>query len=59
MAATEHGGDLASVITRARMAADLSQVELARRAGIAPSYMSRIEGAAWNFGGPWPSDQVL
>jgi transcriptional regulator with XRE-family HTH domain len=41
------------------MAADLSQVELARRAGIAPSYMSRIEGAAWNFGGPWPSDQVL
>lgn len=41
------------------MAADLSQVELARRAGIAPSYMSRIEGAAWNIGGPWPSDQVL
>ena len=59
MAATEHGADLASVISRARLAADLSQVELARRAGIAPSYMSRIEGAAWNSGGPWPSDQVL
>jgi transcriptional regulator with XRE-family HTH domain len=59
VAATERGADLASAITRARLAADLSQVELARRAGIAPSYMSRIEGAAWNMGGPWPSDQVL
>ena len=34
-------------------------MELARRAGIAPSYLSRIEGAAWRTGGPWPSDQVL
>jgi transcriptional regulator with XRE-family HTH domain len=32
---------------------------LARRAGIAPSYLSRIENAAWRTGGPWPSDQVL
>ncbi|MEA2704170.1 MAG: Helix-turn-helix domain [Actinomycetota bacterium] len=59
MAATGQDADLASAITRARLAADLSQVELARRAGIAPSYMSRIEGAAWKSGGPWPSDQVL
>ncbi len=59
MAAREQDADLASVITNARLAADLSQVELARRAGIAPSYMSRIEGAAWTSGGPWPSDQVL
>lgn len=37
----------------------LSQVELARRVDIHPSYLSRIEGAAWERGGPWPSDSVL
>lgn len=53
------GQDLADAIREARLAAGLQQVELARRAGITPSYLSRIEGAAWNHGGPWPSDQVL
>jgi len=47
------------MVTRARQASGLPQIELARRAGIAPSYLSRIEGAAWRSGGPWPSDQVL
>ena len=51
--------DLATTITRARQLALLSQVKLAKRAGIAPSYLSRIEAAAWRTGGPWPSDQVL
>lgn len=53
------GLDLASAVREARLAAGLQQVELARRAGITPSYLSRIEGAAWNHGGPWPSDQIL
>ncbi|MDQ4068287.1 MAG: helix-turn-helix domain-containing protein [Actinomycetota bacterium] len=51
--------DLASVLVEARQAAGLTQAELARRAGISPSYLSRIEGAAWERGGPWPSDSVL
>ncbi len=50
---------MATTIVRARRASGLSQVDLARRAGIAPSYLSRIEGAAWRTGGPWPSDQVV
>ena len=53
------GLDLANAVREARLAAGVQQVELARRAGITPSYLSRIEGAAWNHGGPWPSDQVL
>lgn len=53
------GLDLAAAVRRARVANGLQQAELARRAGITPSYLSRIEGAAWNSGGPWPSDQVL
>lgn len=53
------GLDLANALRGARLAAGLQQVELARRAGITPSYLSRIEAAAWNHGGPWPSDQVL
>ncbi|HWI03833.1 MAG TPA: helix-turn-helix domain-containing protein, partial [Acidimicrobiales bacterium] len=51
--------DLASVLTDARRAAGLSQAQLARRAGISASYLSRIEGAAWERGGPWPADGVL
>ena len=51
--------DLATVILEARRAAGLSQAELARRAGISASYLSRIEGAAWERGGPWPGDSVL
>lgn len=51
--------DLASVVVGARRAAGLSQAELARRAGISASYLSRIEGAAWERGGPWPTDGVL
>jgi transcriptional regulator with XRE-family HTH domain len=51
--------DLAGVITEARRAAGLSQAQLARRAGISPSYLSRIESAAWERGGPWPADAVL
>ncbi len=58
-AAPEPDDDLATVLTRARRAGALSQVELAKRAGIAPSYLSRIEAASWRTGGPWPSDQVL
>lgn len=53
------GADLASIIADARCAAGLNQAELARRAGISPSYLSRIEGAAWERGGPWPADNVL
>ena len=51
--------DLASVLADARRAAGLSQAQLARRAGISASYLSRIEGAAWERGGPWPADAVL
>ena len=51
--------ELASTIGGARRAAGLSQAELARRAGISASYLSRIEGAAWERGGPWPADAVL
>ena len=51
--------DLASAISEARRAAGLSQAALARRAGISPSYLSRIENAAWERGGPLPADGVL
>lgn len=51
--------DLATVVLEARRAAGLSQAELARRAGISASYLSRIEGAAWERGGPWPGESVL
>ena len=51
--------DLASTIAGARRAAGLTQAALARRAGISASYLSRIEGAAWERGGPWPADGVL
>lgn len=51
--------ELTTLLLRARQESGLSQVDLARRAGIAPSYLSRIEGGAWRSGGPWPSDQVL
>jgi hypothetical protein len=53
------GPDLATAIADARQAAGLSQAGLARRAGISPSYLSRIEGAAWERGGPLPADGVL
>ena len=53
------GPDLATVIVDARRAAGLSQAALARRAGISASYLSRIESAAWERGGPVPSDAVL
>ena len=51
--------ELANVIVEARRAAGLTQAQLARRAGISPSYLSRIESAAWERGGPWPADPVL
>ncbi len=51
--------DLAGVIVEARRAAGLSQAALARRAGISPSYLSRIESGAWQRGGPLPADGVL
>ena len=51
--------ELAGVIVEARRTAGLSQAQLARRAGISPSYLSRIESAAWERGGPWPTDAVL
>ena len=51
--------DLATTIVEARRAAGLSQAALARRAGISASYLSRIEGAAWERGGPLPADGVL
>jgi len=50
---------LAETIIDSRHAAGLSQAALARRAGISPSYMSRIESATWTAGGPWPGDGVL
>jgi transcriptional regulator with XRE-family HTH domain len=53
------GADLASIIVEARRGAGLNQAELARRAGISASYLSRIESAAWEKGGPWPADNVL
>ena len=58
-AAPDDDEDVGTMIIRARQKSGLTQVELARRAGIAPSYLSRIEGSAWRSGGPWPSDQVL
>lgn len=51
--------DLATAIVDARKGAGLSQAALARRAGISASYLSRIEGAAWEHGGPLPADGVL
>lgn len=51
--------DLSSAVTSAREAAGLSQAALARRAGISASYLSRIESAAWERGGPLPADGVL
>jgi transcriptional regulator with XRE-family HTH domain len=51
--------DLAATIVEARRTAGLSQAALARRAGISASYLSRIEGAAWERGGPLPADGVL
>lgn len=51
--------DLAPLLVKARRAAGLTQAELARRAGISASYLSRIESAAWERGGPWPTDSVL
>lgn len=51
--------DLASAVAEARLNAGLSQAALARRAGISPSYLSRIESAAWERGGPLPADGVL
>lgn len=53
------GPDLSSAIAEARRGAGLSQAALARRAGISPSYLSRIESAAWERGGPLPADGVL
>ncbi len=51
--------DLATAIRDARVARNLSQVELARRVGVHSTYLSRLEGATWERGGPWPSDGVL
>ena len=51
--------DLADAIRDARVARNLSQVELARRVGVHSTYLSRLEGATWERGGPWPSDGVL
>lgn len=51
--------DLANTVRDARLAARLTQAEVARRAGITPSYVSRIEAAAWERGGPLPSEPVL
>lgn len=53
------GPDLSSAISGARQRAGLSQAALARRAGISASYLSRIESAAWERGGPLPADGVL
>ena len=50
---------LAAAVRDARQAVGITRSELARRAGIHPSYVSRIESAAWEKGGPWPSDDVL
>jgi transcriptional regulator with XRE-family HTH domain len=51
--------DLAAFVRHARADAGMTQSELARRAGVTPSYVSRIESAAWERGGPLPSDDVL
>ncbi|MGH9278512.1 MAG: helix-turn-helix domain-containing protein, partial [Acidimicrobiales bacterium] len=56
---SEDADGLGSTVRAARLSLGLSQAALARRAGISPSYLSRIEGAAWLNGGPWPSDGVL
>jgi len=50
---------LAAAVRAARAHLGLTQAELARRAGVTASYVSRIESAAWERGGPWPSDDVL
>jgi transcriptional regulator with XRE-family HTH domain len=52
-------GDLGATVRAARRALHLTQAQLAGRAGISPSYLSRIESAAWERGGPWPADGVL
>jgi transcriptional regulator with XRE-family HTH domain len=52
-------GDLASTVRDGRRSLQVTQAELARRAGISPSYLSRIESASWERGGPWPADGVL
>ncbi len=53
------GSGLAARVRAARVDRGLSQAAVARRAGISPSYMSRIEGAAWKQGGPWPNPAVV
>ncbi|MGH9223494.1 MAG: helix-turn-helix domain-containing protein [Acidimicrobiales bacterium] len=53
------GDDLAAMLRDRRRELGLSQVALARRAGISAGYLSRLEGGAWEQGGPWPSDKVL
>lgn len=57
--AAGEASELAAAVRAARLVAGLSQAELARRAGVTASYVSRIEAAAWRSGGPWPSDDVL
>jgi transcriptional regulator with XRE-family HTH domain len=52
-------GDLGETVRVARRALHLTQAQLAKRAGISASYLSRIESAAWERGGPWPADGVL
>lgn len=52
-------GELSSIVREARQGLGLTQAQLAKRAGISPSYLSRIESAAWERGGPWPADGVL
>ncbi|MEW6152811.1 MAG: helix-turn-helix transcriptional regulator [Actinomycetota bacterium] len=42
-----------------RLELGVRQAAMARRVGISASYLSRLEGAAWLRGGPWPSDGVL
>lgn len=51
--------DLATALRRARLAAGLSQREMARRAGLSAGYVSRLEAADWEAGGPLPSDRAL
>lgn len=50
---------LSTTLRAQRLARELSQAQLADRAGIHPSYLSRIESAAWERNGPCPSDSVL
>lgn len=57
--AGEIAGDLGATVRATRLAAGLSQAQLAKRTGISASYLSRIETAAWERGGPWPADAVL